>query len=337
MNCTQLRLFIWGGLALITTITLWLVLPKPDIWESVKRGNEFEVRLLLTFGADPNTRDEIYETTLLMTAASQGHLSVARTLIEHGADVNAERRLYAEPAFPLHYRTALFDAVRDADSEMVGFLLENGANPNVQDFVGYTPLSYAASTSDIEKVRLLLDHGAEINAHNCTNANPLSLAGNVEAARLLLERGADLEIRGNDTHASPLLWHISCGGELAITKLLVERGGNVNAQGMGGRTPLMQAAQYGLNDTVRLLLQHGADINARDRRDNSALSLALEWHQPSTVALLKAAGAKQRIPKRRKIARRLSNQKVYAVIQNREYREGANSISSPPTPTSEAR
>ena len=51
----------------------------------------------------------------------------------------------------------LIDATRNGDIQRVQELLENGANPNVKDYDGSTPLTIAVSRQDIKIVRLLLE------------------------------------------------------------------------------------------------------------------------------------------------------------------------------------
>ncbi len=58
--------------------------------------------------------------------------------------------------------TALHIAARSGNSEAVKILLEGGAQPNITDNEGWTPLSRAALTRDAKSVLLLLSHGAFI-------------------------------------------------------------------------------------------------------------------------------------------------------------------------------
>ena len=72
------------------------------------------------------------------------------------------------------------------------------ADVTVHDRRGNTPLMYAAAFGSVEAVRLLIDAGADVNARNGFDATPLIwAAGNLAKARLLLEHGADVNAHTN--------------------------------------------------------------------------------------------------------------------------------------------
>lgn len=83
-----------------------------------------------------------------------GHGSLARKLIEAGADVNAAAA-NAQQVAPLHAAAA----VRDVETARA--LLARGADPNARQQQGFTPLHGAASRGDLEMAALLLAHGAD--------------------------------------------------------------------------------------------------------------------------------------------------------------------------------
>jgi len=102
-------------------------------------------------------------------AAVFGHLNVARYLSEQGADINAT-------ATNGSGYNALTGAVTSGHTEIVKWLLENGANPNYRYGPGYTPLLAAAANGHLEIVKLLLAHGAELRATSNDGKSALALA-----------------------------------------------------------------------------------------------------------------------------------------------------------------
>ncbi len=86
-----------------------------------------------------------------------GHLDVGRYLAGKGADVNA-------PATNGSGYNALTGAVTSGHTEIVKWLLANGANPNYRYGPGYTPLLAAAANGHLEILKLLLASGADLQA-----------------------------------------------------------------------------------------------------------------------------------------------------------------------------
>ena len=134
--------------------------------------------------------------TLLHFAAAEGRREVALFLIHHGLDVNAVTN---EGMTPLQI------AIRcHAKEEIVKQLLKRGANPNIKDQDGCTPLMDAVLASRpywsayaINIARLLLKHGAEVDATNNNSYTAVSLAICINAkniAKFLIKIGADSDI-----------------------------------------------------------------------------------------------------------------------------------------------
>ena len=69
-------------------------------------------------------------------------------------------------------------------------------------------------------------------------------------------------------------------------RLLLEHGAEVDAAAPNGTTPLMMAAQYGSEDSVRLLLERGADPNRRNQRELNAADFAKLAGRDSLAARL---------------------------------------------------
>lgn len=71
-----------------------------------------------------------------------------------------------------------------------------------------------------------------------------------------------------------------------LVKFFLDRGADVNARGLEGRTILMVAAEHGRPDIVHMLLKKGADVNAQDERQATALMIAAEHENWEAVKIL---------------------------------------------------
>lgn len=125
-----------------------------DLLEAVALGERDEVERLLR--ADPSAvaRRSADGFTPLHYASFFGHDEIARQLVEHGADIDAEasnpRRVR-----PLH------SAAARGDLEICQLLLDRGANPDRQQEAGYTALMSAALHGNRALVELLLAYDAD--------------------------------------------------------------------------------------------------------------------------------------------------------------------------------
>ncbi len=135
---------------------------------------------LVETGASLEARDSL-DYTPLMLASSRGRTENMRVLIDAGADVNAQDSFQ---------QTALTFAKNAVATKV---LVSAGAEMDHIDGLGYSPLKYAAENGEIEVARTLLELGADPDASSI-GETPLHMAilhDQIEVAQLLLEAGVD--------------------------------------------------------------------------------------------------------------------------------------------------
>lgn len=249
-------------------------------------------KLLLHRGASTSFDGLNTGFTALAHAVAFGRdASLVRVLLEHGADPNEQDHMN---------RTALMWATEHRQTKVAELLLKHGAKVNAQDEDGDTALSEACSRGRLETAKLLLRHGANPNLARRDHFTPLNAALDIASspnriARLLLEHGAKLDIKG--TRHEPLLRAVM-NGDPVVIKALLDMGLNASTKDQYGKTALMQAANQGNIAVVRLLLAHGADPNARETDGWTVLTNAKgsDLDEPSKtrlIQLLRRAGARK--------------------------------------------
>lgn len=161
---------------------------------------------------------------------------------------------------------------------------------------GTDDLFAAIEKNDIQKVRYLIAIGAPVNAKDpYASMTPLMMAaydGYTEIARLLIEKGAEVNAKGGvDLDMTPLIYAAS-QDRVDMVKLLLEKGATVNAKTQYGWTPLFFAASRGRADIAKLLIDKGADVNVKLPTGETALSEAEKQGSGDLVKFLRQAGAK---------------------------------------------
>ncbi len=255
--------------------------PAPEeLLEAVQRGEAAGVKRLLERGADPNAANPAGATPLMWAIPD---LEKVKLLIAGGADVNARSSNLGRTPF-------LIAASYPGTAPLLRFLLSKGADPKARARNGDHALSLAARDADVEVVRFLVELGLEYNqGRGPLQATPLGIALSRRyrpTIDYLMER--DAAVQKNISGAAYWL------GPATIAALL-DRGADVNARATAfGRTAVISAASADDDTlpTLRLLLEKGADPNLADSDGETALDWAMHRRDEARIALLKAHGAK---------------------------------------------
>lgn len=285
------------------------------MWAAAER-HAGVVKVLLAGGADWKVLSADHETKMpklsaassvtpmprggmsaLHFAAREGDIATMQALLEGGADIN---HLDVDKA------PALTTALMNKEYTLAKFLLDRGANPNLSDVLGRTPLyaaidmrneDYSATPGrlaldampSLDIVSALLDHGA----------NPsMPLKG-----RLPGRSGMD----GGDTTlgdgTTPLM-RAARAGDAPVMRLLIAKGADPKTTTKEGNNAFLLAAGIGYRDkntsgteaqaleAVKLAVSIGADVNQGNGRDDTALIGAAGRGADSIIEYLVKQGAK---------------------------------------------
>jgi uncharacterized protein len=243
--------------------------------------------------------------TPLLYAARDGRLSVARRLVDAGADFELAEANGIRP---------LLMSLLNGKLEVASFLVSKGADVNADDFWGRTPLWAAVEYRNLDMNN---------NDQDSPTDNGVDRAPFLPLIEDLIAAGANVNARTRElpparrwlyslndvswvdfTGQTPFL-RAALSADTATMKLLVEHGADPNLPTLAGTTPLMAAA--GVNwvvaqtytesvparlDAVKLCLELGADVNAANSMGLTALLGAVNRGSNDIIALLVERGAR---------------------------------------------
>jgi uncharacterized protein len=177
----------------------------------------------------------------------------------------------------------LLMAAQRGEIETVLKLLQEGADINVTDAQGRTPVMIATYKHDTEMVRALIQKGADINMRDSQKENPLLHAGAqgwLDILKLAIEAKADTTLT-NRFGGISIIPAAERGHVETVRELLTRTDINVNHVNNLGWTALLEAIVLGdggqaQQQIVQLLVDHGADVNIPDKGGVTPLRHARE-------------------------------------------------------------
>ena len=140
-------------------------------------------------------------------------------------------------------QSALMEGIRARDVGQVSWALEKGANANVRDVNGFTPLVNALAHYNIDVIDLLIKNGAVLDLDS-------QLEDSVKTARIAVEQ------------RDQVLFDAIHRGDLEAVEAAIEDGAEVNAVDSTGFTALVNAIVHGHKPIIKFLVESGGSIVA---------------------------------------------------------------------------
>src|SRR5271169_1057522 len=217
------------------------------------RLSPFAFCLFLAFGFLPSFASVI--NPRICDEALNGNVSQLKSLLDKGVDLDVK--------LCLNGMSPMMVAASFNRTGALKLLLERGAGINDVDKSGSTALMLAADKGNIESVSILLDRGAYINARD-------------NADRTVLVRVLDIPVRQPDRK------HIADKDKadnevkirLAVARLLIEKGADLELRDNIGRTALAVAVSRGHAELAKMMISLGAALNSADNNGVTVLMAA---------------------------------------------------------------
>jgi ankyrin repeat protein len=269
---------------------------------AAREGHMETVKALVEGKADVNQVSGGDKFSPMVTAIANGHLTLAKYLLDHGANpnlitVSGLSALYA--TIDVQWAPKAWFPQPSTDQETVTYLelmkalLDHGADVNAQvgeklwfrsftndytwvDPAGATPFWRAAQSSDTVAMHLLIEYKADPKLAIKSGDTPLLAAAGIGWAAN---------------------WSVNAPVPLIdAVKYCVELGNDVNAVDNRGYAALHGAAYLGDNDMINYLVQKGAKVDAKSKAGDSAADMAngptrFGQPHPESVALLEKLGS----------------------------------------------
>ncbi len=260
--------------------------PEGDnmLLRAARAGNVEVFSTLLENGFKIDERNE-HGVSPLDMALRANAMDIVRLLVSKGIDPKTA----PAPDFPL-----LHCAVLSGKADGIHYLLDHGFDIDVRDGQrGMTPLTLAVDFDNPDGARALAMRGANVNVADANGQTPMLLAikkGNRDLIDLFLTAGADANAVDSRT-GKTVLHEAALRGYSDVVQTLLAHGAQKNAKDKNGYTALSYALKYGNKTAAELLRGNGVENVPWESNldDGEALSQRLNEGE-ATIWYLKHSG-----------------------------------------------
>jgi ankyrin repeat protein len=238
---------------------------------------------------------DINKQNALMWALETGDKSLMKKIIDKGIDINAQ---------DINAFTCLYWATRYKCADMVDFLIQNGANPDIPDSAGYGPIHVAAQINNVDLLKVLATKVSDIDikSNNKFEMTALQLAskfGAIDAVRYLIQNGAnklatckDVMLNGDHNEGYSPLHLAAFTNKLNIVKCLIEEFGvKINPDITSSAEPFYLSVFQGSEELIRYMIERGAEVNKPSFDGDTPLHGVCYVGKIGVMSILKEFGA----------------------------------------------
>ena len=189
-----------------------------------------------------------YNDEPLYEAIRLGHLSIFEALLDGNGDYKYD-----------YLNNLQTTAIRNHRPDMLRSIIEKGANPNIQGRTN-SPLMYAIQVDAYECLEVLVEYGADVKQNYSEAVRNAVKKNNITLLTMLLDNGGEVNpgpISMSNPRHTPLML-AAYNGYVDIMKILLERGADVNVRHYNNSTALGFARAYKHTEAEKILLEAGA-------------------------------------------------------------------------------
>ena len=184
-------------------------------------GNNEILKSLLDYGANPLIKNNKGMSTIDI-AVEQGNPSILKPLF---------KSIEIDPV----------EITKVQSIPVIDALLDSGIDIDTQDPFCFTCLHHACEKDNLNLVKFLVEHGANVNIDSVCGY-PINLCSptkeGVDIAKYLISKGADLHLANSESHIEPLLHMAVKSGDFDFINLILKEGIDPNVKDSKGITPL---------------------------------------------------------------------------------------------------